>query len=346
MHRSKRVDHETQAQGTPLETNELAPGPVAHGRGQITLPHPIEQRYRAIDGSQHGEALSFEVFRVPHRRRFSMCSTEANRDRLLFIIEDLGRCAVAFSGGVDSAVVAKAAQVALGKSALAVTAVSASLAAGELATARAVVTEIGIRHEILETEELENLDYTTNSPQRCYHCKSELYAKMHQKMEQWGVAFLLNGANLDDQGDYRPGLKAAAEWKVRSPLIECGMDKAAVRRLARHWNLPVWDKPATPCLSSRVAYGEQITPQRLAMIDQAEQFLKEAGYGTVRVRYHGGDLARVEVPLDRVAELSTEFNREQIIAELRKIGFRYVCLDLEGFRSGSQNLVLASVEPQ
>jgi uncharacterized protein len=280
---------------------------------------------------------------MPFGFQFQMTSIEAHRDRLLQCIEKVGSCAVAFSGGVDSAVVAKAAQVALGKHAVAVTGVSASLASGELAEACAVAEQIGIRHEILQTRELENPDYTENSPRRCFHCKSELYTQMQQKLGEWEVTSILNGANLDDRGDYRPGLEAATEWNVQSPLAECGMRKEDVRRLAEYWKLPIWNKPATPCLSSRVAYGEEVTPERLAMIDSAEKFLRDAGYGTVRVRYHAGDLARVEVPVDRIGPLAAAAERQRLIAELQKIGFRYICLDLEGFRSGSQNLVLASV---
>ena len=280
---------------------------------------------------------------MPFGFQFQMTSIEAHRDRLLQCIEKVGSCAVAFSGGVDSAVVAKAAQVALGKHAVAVTGVSASLASGELAEACAVAEQIGIRHEILQTRELENPDYTENSPRRCFHCKSELYTQMQQKLSEWEVTSILNGANLDDRGDYRPGLEAATEWNVQSPLAECGMRKEDVRRLAEYWKLPIWNKPATPCLSSRVAYGEEVTPERLAMIDSAEKFLRDAGYGTVRVRYHAGDLARVEVPVDRIGPLAAAAERQRLIAELQKIGFRYICLDLEGFRSGSQNLVLASV---
>jgi len=280
---------------------------------------------------------------MPFGFQFQMTSIEAHRDRLLQCIEKVGSCAVAFSGGVDSAVVAKAAQVALGKHAVAVTGVSASLASGELAEACAVAEQIGIRHEILQTQEFENPDYTANSPRRCFHCKSELYTQMQQKLSEWEVTSILNGANLDDRGDYRPGLEAATEWNVQSPLAECGMRKEDVRRLAGYWKLPIWNKPATPCLSSRVAYGEEVTPERLAMIDSAEKFLRDAGYGTVRVRYHAGDLARVEVPVDRIGPLAAAAERQRLIAELQKIGFRYICLDLEGFRSGSQNLVLASV---
>ena len=271
-----------------------------------------------------------------------MTSIEAHRDRLVRCMESLESCAVAFSGGVDSSVVAKAAHVALGQRALAVTGVSASLAAGELTEASAVAMQIGIRHEVLQTSELENPAYTENSPRRCFHCKSELYSRMHQKLGDWNVGIIVSGANADDLGDYRPGLEAASEWDVRNPLAECGLGKTEVRELAAHWNLPVWNKPATPCLSSRVAYGEEVTEERLAMIDRAEQLLRDAGYGTLRVRYHAGDLARIEVPSDRIAQLADAAERKRLTEALLKIGFRYICLDLEGFRSGSQNLVLAS----
>ena len=271
-----------------------------------------------------------------------MPTIEANRDRLLDCMKALESCAVAFSGGVDSAVVAQAAYVALGQRAVAVTGVSASLASGELAEASAVAGQIGIRHEVLQTSELENSSYTENSPRRCFHCKSELYSQMHQRLADWDVTIIVSGANADDLGDYRPGLEAASEWNVRNPLAECGLGKTEVRELAAHWNLPVWNKPATPCLSSRVAYGEEVTEERLAMIDQAERLLRDAGYGTLRVRYHAGDLARIEVPSDRIAQLADTAERERLTEALLKIGFRYICLDLEGFRSGSQNLVLAS----
>ena len=271
-----------------------------------------------------------------------MTRIEAHRDLLLRCMESLESCAVAFSGGVDSSVVAKAAHVALGQRALAVTGVSASLAAGELTEASAVAMQIGIRHEVLQTSELENPSYTKNSPRRCFHCKSELYSQMHQRLADWDVTIIVSGANADDLGDYRPGLEAASEWNVRNPLAECGLGKTEVRELAAHWNLPVWNKPATPCLSSRVAYGEEVTEERLAMIDQAERLLRDAGYGTLRVRYHAGDLARIEVPSDRIAQLADTAERKRLTEALLKIGFRYICLDLEGFRSGSQNLVLAS----
>lgn len=262
------------------------------------------------------------------------------RDRLLKMLRECGSAAVAFSGGVDSAVVAKAAQLALGEQAVAVTGISDSLAAGELEQARTLAGLIGIRHETIRTSEFANSSYVQNAPDRCYHCKTELYTQLDGLAERFNVAVVVNGANLDDTGDYRPGMQAAAEHSVRSPLAECGFTKADVRALALEWDLPVWDKPASPCLSSRVAYGEEVTPERLQMIDAAEQFLRNEGLRTVRVRYHKGDLARLEVPADAIAPLCEPQRRERLAKHLKSLGFKFITLDLEGFRSGSLNTLV------
>ncbi|HWB10783.1 MAG TPA: ATP-dependent sacrificial sulfur transferase LarE [Pirellulales bacterium] len=264
----------------------------------------------------------------------------SKRDRLLALVAGYESCAVAFSGGVDSAVVAKAAQLALGDRAVAVTGQSASLAEGELEAAVGLARQIGIRHQVIETQEFTNGDYLRNSPDRCFHCKTELYTQMDGLAEQLGVRVIANGANLDDRGDYRPGMLAARQQDVRSPLLECGLNKAEVRRLAADWQLPVWDKPASPCLSSRIAYGQAVTPARVAMIDRAEQFLRGRGFRELRVRYHGDDLARVEVPLDELPRLAEPALREAVVETLRALGFKYVTLDLQGFRSGSLNQII------
>jgi pyridinium-3,5-biscarboxylic acid mononucleotide sulfurtransferase len=206
--------------------------------------------------------------------------------------------------------------------------------------ARELAQLIGIRHEILATQEMADPNYLRNAPDRCYFCKTELYERIEPLAAQFDLAVIVNGANLDDLGDYRPGMTAATEHKVRSPLVECGFGKEAVRTLAAEWGLPIWDKPAAPCLSSRIAYGEEVTPQRLAMIDKAEQYLRSLGLRELRVRYHRGDMARLEVPPHAVEQLCQPETRQQLVAELHQLGFRYVTLDLEGFRSGSQNLVL------
>jgi uncharacterized protein len=266
-----------------------------------------------------------------------MTALDTKREALLAAIARLESCAVAYSGGVDSAVVAKAAHVALGERAVAVTGVSASLAAGELDLAEQVARQIGIRHVAVHTGELASPAYTRNAPDRCYHCKTELYTQLERLLPELGVKAIVNGANADDLGDYRPGLQAAAEHRIHSPLADCGFTKADVRLLAADWKLPVWDKPATPCLSSRIAYGEEVTPARLAMIDQAEQFLRGLGLANLRVRYHTGDLARIEVPLADLPRLCSSDVRAHLAAEFRRLGFKFITLDLEGFKSGSLN---------
>jgi pyridinium-3,5-biscarboxylic acid mononucleotide sulfurtransferase len=268
-------------------------------------------------------------------------ATSNNAERLIAAIAALGSCLVAYSGGVDSAVVAMAAHIALGEVAIAITGVSASLAAGELEVAQRIAAAIGIRHETLATDELSNSDYSRNAPDRCFHCKTELYEQLRKECERRGIATILNGANADDLGDFRPGMKAASNYAVRSPLAECGLAKDDVRALARHWGLEVWDKPATPCLSSRIAYGVSVTPERLARIDAAEQALRELGFGVIRVRHHENDLARLEVPLEALARLCEPAVRAPLIAKLHELGFRYVTLDLEGFRSGSFKQLVA-----
>jgi uncharacterized protein len=259
----------------------------------------------------------------------------ANEEKLVSYLAQLPDCLVAFSGGVDSAVVAKAAQLALGDRALTVTGVSASLATGELEVARRIAAAIGIRHEILHTDELNDPGYLANAPSRCFHCKTELYSRMRFLANDLGFTQLANGTNVDDLGDFRPGLQAAAEHQVLSPLVECGIDKQGVRQLAHEWGLEVWDKPASPCLSSRVIYGLEITPERLARIDAAEALLKNLGFSSVRVRCHHDELARLEVSVEEIAKFADQELRGTIAAKLRALGFCYVTIDLEGFRSGS-----------
>jgi len=262
-------------------------------------------------------------------------------DQLISHIRAYGRVAVAFSAGVDSTVVAQAACLACGNDAVAITAQSPSLAAGELKQATQLAQRIGIRHHVLRTAEFENERYLANPSNRCFFCKTELYEQMAELREDLQFDVILNGANSDDQGDHRPGMVAAADWQVRSPLLEIGLNKQQVRELAQYWNLPVWDKPATPCLSSRIAYGVSVSPERVERIDRAEQFLKnEFNLRELRVRLEANELARIEVPTDALSRLLENDNRQKITAKLHELGFKFVTLDLEGFRSGSMNAVL------
>jgi uncharacterized protein len=262
------------------------------------------------------------------------------RDRLLGLLRSYRRCAIAFSGGLDSTVLAKAAQVALGDDAIAVTGASASLAAGELDQCRELAAQIGIRHEVLQTGELANPDYRKNTADRCYYCKTELFVQVEKLSRRLNVAVVADGSNRDDHGEHRPGLRAAKEQQVASPLAECGFTKAEIRELANYWEIPIWDKPATPCLSSRIAYGEVVTTERLAMIDRAERFLRAEGFQPLRVRYHKGDLARIEVAPKALERFLDPDFRRRVIDELKSAGFKYVSLDLAGFRSGSLNEIL------
>jgi pyridinium-3,5-biscarboxylic acid mononucleotide sulfurtransferase len=269
----------------------------------------------------------------------------AKRDRLLDVLRGLGSAAVAFSGGIDSTVVAQAARLALGERAVAITADSASVPRAEIDDARRLAERIGIRHLLVTTEEFADPDYIRNDGSRCYFCKSELYSRIETLLPELGAAVICSGANLDDEGDYRPGLKAAAEHRVRHPLQEAGFTKADVRALALSWDLPTWDKPASPCLSSRLAPGVEVTRERTARVEAAEAYLHALGLRECRVRLHEGELARIEAPIAEVVRLAEPAVREELTRRFKELGFRFVTLDLEGFRSGSLN-TLVSLEYQ
>ncbi|MEC8161558.1 MAG: ATP-dependent sacrificial sulfur transferase LarE [Planctomycetota bacterium] len=258
-------------------------------------------------------------------------------NRLVDFMKSMQHCVVAYSGGVDSAVVAKIAALVLGERAKAVMAVSPSVAAGEVESAKKLAEEIGIDFHLIHTSEMEDPRYLKNDERRCYYCKQGLYLALKEFVREFPHTMIANGTNTDDLGDYRPGLEAARELRVVSPLVEAGLNKQNVRQLAKQWNLSVWDKPATPCLSSRIAYGESVTPERLRMVDQAETYLRSLGFRELRVRYHAGDLARIEIPQGEVSRFATLAEDKKIANRFRDLGFRFVTLDLVGFRSGSLN---------
>jgi uncharacterized protein len=270
-------------------------------------------------------------------------SLGAKRDHLLTLLRDMRRVAVAFSGGIDSTVVAQAAYLALADQATAVTADSPSVPRAEISEAVELARRIGIRHSLIPTAEFGNPDYVKNDGARCYFCKDELYRQIEQLLPTLQCDVICSGANLDDLGDYRPGLVAAAEHKVRHPLQEAGFTKADVRELARSWNLPTWDKPASPCLSSRIAPGVEATAERTARIEAAEAYLKKLGFRKCRVRLHQGELARIEVLPDALAALADPQVSAALVRFLKELGFRYVTLDLQGFRSGSLNELIPLV---
>lgn len=258
-------------------------------------------------------------------------------EKLRAIIRGLESTVVAFSGGVDSTLVARLCHDLLGEKALAVTASSETYPAHELESAKRLAREIGIAHLIIETKELEIKGFSDNPPERCYFCKSELFEKLRDIATKEGYASIVDGTNIDDTQDYRPGSKAAQELGVRSPLKEAGFTKDDIRRLSRELGLSTWDKPSYACMSSRFPYGEPITLENIARVSAAEDFLRGLGFGQFRVRHHG-DIARIELTPD---EFSTALEkRNEIVSKLKGIGYTYVTLDLQGYRTGSMNEVL------
>jgi uncharacterized protein len=255
------------------------------------------------------------------------------------LFAEMDRALIAYSGGIDSTLVVKVAYDVLGDRALAVTADSPSLMPEDLEDAKVQAAEIGIRHEIVQTHELENPNYSSNPANRCYFCKSELHDTLKPLAVAWGYPYVIDGVNADDLRDYRPGIQAAKERGVRSPLAEGGISKLEVRELAKHLGLPWWDKPAQPCLSSRFPYGESITPEKLQRVAQCERYLRQLGWRNLRVRSLG-DSARIELPPADIQNFVLTIDLPALVSAFQDYGFTYVTLDLEGYRSGKLNQVL------
>ena len=269
---------------------------------------------------------------------------QQKHEKLKSLFREMDSVAVAYSGGVDSALVLAVAHSVLNDNTLAVTGRSASLAQRELEAAMDFAEKLGVEHCVIDTEEVASPNYAANPVNRCYYCKSELYSQLQKVADQRGLKYIVNGTNVDDLGDHRPGLDSAREANVRSPLCEAGMTKQDVRDLARQLDLPVWDKPAMPCLSSRIPYEQAVTPEKLAMIEKAEDFLIALGFTQLRVR-HYGESARIELPIEDLPRFYKDNLFEPVRKRFLEIGFKQVTVDPEGFRSGRLNeAVSAAIE--
>ncbi|HWO08969.1 MAG TPA: ATP-dependent sacrificial sulfur transferase LarE [Polyangiaceae bacterium] len=276
---------------------------------------------------------------LPSRGSPDRLSPDLLLERLRGLTRELGSAIVCYSGGIDSALVLAVSHEQLAHAALGLTAVSPSLAPSEREDAGRLAASIGARHEFVDSHEIDRPEYVANGPDRCFHCKSELYDIARRRRDELGFAHILNGTNADDLGDYRPGLEAARLAGIRSPLVELGFDKADVRAVAQLLGLPIWNKPAAACLSSRIPYGTAVTRERLSQIAGFEQDLRDLGFSQARVRWHG-KIARIELAVAELPRALEPERRQRLVAAGKRHGFNYVTLDLEGYRVGSHNEVL------
>ncbi|MDK2806057.1 ATP-dependent sacrificial sulfur transferase LarE [Thermoanaerobacterium thermosaccharolyticum] len=267
---------------------------------------------------------------------------EEKYENLKKYIKELGSAVIAFSGGVDSTFLAKVCKDVLNDSCLAVTATSSTYPEREFKEALELAKEIGIRHKIIKSEELEIEGFSKNPIDRCYYCKSELFSKLKKVADDEGIEYVLDGTNADDTGDFRPGRRAAKELGVKSPLLECGFTKDDIREMSKNLGLPTWNKPAYACLSSRFPYGQEITSEKLSMVEKSEEYLLKLGFVGFRVRHHG-DIARIELNPDQINMMMDENIRKKVVSKLKEIGFKYVSLDLEGYRTGSMNEAISEL---
>ena len=267
---------------------------------------------------------------------------DAKFQRLTQLLGESERLLVAFSAGVDSTFLLKAAHMTIGARAIALTAASPTVPPGELDAAKNFANSLGCRHIVVDSHELTNPSFSRNPDNRCFFCKDELYRISRAEADKLGIETIVDGTNLDDLKDHRPGLKAADEWGVRHPLVEAEMTKDEIRRYSRELSLPTWDKPSSPCLSSRFPYGTEINLERLKKVGNCEVFMKQLGFREFRVRYHG-DLARIEVSQNEIDRLFDKSIREAIVKRFKEVGFNFVSLDLQGFRSGSLNDALQKI---